>query len=87
MVKVSLWIFYQYIILHSIINQVATQSCLPKEERDYLEALRNAAGNWNIALMLTQIVVLIICLQKVKIKNMDWLGKLTLCAYAFGSLL
>lgn len=87
MVKVSLWIFYQYIILHSIINQVAAQSCLPKEERDYLESLRNAAGNWNIALMLTQIVVLIICLQKVKIKNMDWLGKLTLCAYAFGSLL
>jgi hypothetical protein len=26
-------------------------------------------------------------MQKVKIKNMDWLGKLTLCAYAFGSLL
>jgi len=60
---------------------------LKPDETDYLEALRNAGGYWNIALVFTQIIVLIICMKKVKIKNMDWLGKLTLCAFAFGSLL
>jgi hypothetical protein len=57
------------------------------DENKYYNELRNIGGIWNITLTALLIVVEAICLSKISFKRMDWLGKLTISAYTFASLL
>lgn len=74
-------------ILAIILLNLPTTLQLNLDETDNSGDIRKIGSIWNISLTALLIIAEILCFSRISLKNMDWLGKLTISAYTFASLL